>query len=617
MVIPRSGRRLSLAVISLTLVGVASFSPSPALAERPAAARLLPKETALYVRIADTRDLAARFRETGLGRIGGEAEVEPIVKQLYGSTVQEFSEIEERLGVPLDKLLAMPRGEIALAVVPVKNAPPARVLLLDVGEETESVAALLERIDGELLRRGATPSSENVGETRLNVFELPAGRMRQFVYFQRQGTLAVSTDLAVARRIVSAWNGGGGEVLADNESFAAVMSRTRASQDEPAQIAWYVDPIGLMRASRRNSVFLTTTLALLPVLGLDGVQGLGGGISLATADYDLLVHVHLLLDQPRTGVLEALALGQGDTTPEPWVPADATSYATLHWDVEKTLGGVRTVYDSINGEQAFDRFIKLRFSFPLGVEADKEIFPALAGRFSRVTWYERPPRINSESRLFAAQLKDPAAFARTLETIAEKFKDRMTADAFGGVTYYRIALGSPPGNVPEAPDGARDAPQPQPRRPRFRGPPPDPCVAIVDDYLLVSDRPSLLQHAIVTRADASQSLAQQLDYKLIAGRIERQAAGHRPGMVNFGRPELQLRALYDLAASEENRQRLAEASEADRRLRPLSDTLRGHPLPPFAVISRHLAPGGGMFTNEETGYHYTGFILRRAMDGEK
>ena len=35
------------------------------------------------------------------------------------------------------------------------------------------------------------------------------------------------------------------------------------------------------------------------------------------------------------------------------------------------------------------------------------------------------------------------------------------------------------------------------------------------------------------------------------------------------------------------------------------------PLPPFPVLAQYLAPGGGMLTSDETGIHYTGFVLKR------
>ncbi len=44
----------------------------------------------------------------------------------------------------------------------------------------------------------------------------------------------------------------------------------------------------------------------------------------------------------------------------------------------------------------------------------------------------------------------------------------------------------------------------------------------------------------------------------------------------------------------------------------LRDALEKHPLPPFAVIKKYLAPTGGVMVNEPTGFHYTGFGLRRS-----
>jgi hypothetical protein len=45
----------------------------------------------------------------------------------------------------------------------------------------------------------------------------------------------------------------------------------------------------------------------------------------------------------------------------------------------------------------------------------------------------------------------------------------------------------------------------------------------------------------------------------------------------------------------------------------LRDALDKHPLPPFEVIKKYLAPTGGVMINEPTGFHYTGFGLRRTV----
>ena len=106
-----------------------------------------------------------------------------------------------------------------------------------------------------------------------------------------------------------------------------------------------------MKRNVRGSV-AATFLALLPVLGLDGIQAAGGAVTLNTQDFDSLVHLHLLLDNVRSGVLGMLALSSGDMEPEPWVPADVAGYRTVHWDFSKSYAALVPLYNSFRGEGA-------------------------------------------------------------------------------------------------------------------------------------------------------------------------------------------------------------------------------------------------------------------------
>jgi hypothetical protein len=81
--------------------------------------------------------------------------------------------------------------------------------------------------------------------------------------------------------------------------------------------------------------------------------------------------------------------------------------------------------------------------------------------------------------------------------------------------------------------------------------------------------------------------------------------------LSFDQPEEGMRLLYDLATSENVRERLATAAEGNRALEALDRALKDNPLPPFAVIAKFLAPGGSLLTNDETGFHYTSFTLKR------
>jgi hypothetical protein len=69
--------------------------------------------------------------------------------------------------------------------------------------------------------------------------------------------------------------------------------------------------------------------------------------------------------------------------------------------------------------------------------------------------------------------------------------------------------------------------------------------------------------------------------------------------------------MYDIAAADTTRDRLASQSENNKFFRGLEKTMKDNPLPPFSVLAKYLAPGGGMVTSDETGFHWTTFTLRR------
>jgi hypothetical protein len=404
--------------------------------------------------------------------------------------------------------------------------------------------------------------------------------------------------------MLATWNGEAAETLADNQNFTAIMKRCGGSEGERPQLSFFVDPIQLVKKSVRGSA-AATGLALLPVLGLDGVQGVGGSVILATPEFDAISHLHLLLQNPRSGIPAMLALRSGDTTPESFVPADCASYVTLHWDFGATYDALTKLYNSFRGEDALARDIKKNISDQLQVDFQKELLDALDGRVTWTTWVVRPARWNSRSNLLALKLKDPQAFQGTMERALAKFERQMEKSVFGGVAYYHarnpINLARPP--QPAGEQGRQNLP------PLLRSP--EPCVAVLGDYLVLTDSSECLHHAILAQSDSSQSLANQLDYKLITAKIRRQPGGDSPGLITFDRPEEGMRLMYEMATSDDVRQRLSARAENNQFFRALQNALKEHPLPAFSVIAQYLAPGGGLLTNDETGFHYTGFSLRR------
>jgi hypothetical protein len=601
----------------VTFVGMAGTTIA---AERPDAPHLFPGNTLAYAQVADSNELAAKFHETALGRIAQDGKIKPLVTHLYGSAAEAFAGLEEQVGVSLTELLSVPQGEIAVALVAQESGPPALVALIDVGERPDAAMKLLEKGEAALAKAGAKRSTEKFEGVEFVTHQVTQPEPRQVTHFVKDGTIVAATTVELAKDVLNNWLGKKKKksadadkdepaigVLADNEKFNAIMNRCRGTKDERPQITFFVDPIETAKALARGNTAAQVGLAVLPALGLDGLQGIGGSMILATEDFDMLFHAHLLLDEPRAGVIDMLALKPGDLTPERWVPGDAARYMTLNWDVDKTYSSGAKLYDSFFGEEAFSKVVQARLSEPLGVDFEKEVLPAIDGRVTYVSWIERPASVRSASPIVGVKLKDAKAFVPVLEKFCDKYKERFVKKSYGGVAYYEFTR-------PELPAVAEDAEEDDAaaarrrRRLQRQG---TPCVAIVGDYLIVTDRPSSIEKVVVTKGDVANSLARQLDYKLIASKIRRQLGGKKAGMLLFDRPEENLRMWYEMATAEENRKSMTEQAAENQFFKALDSALTENPLPPFAVISQYLAPSGGVMTNDESGFHYMGFTLKR------
>jgi hypothetical protein len=588
------------AILALLAVLATLFGSKAVWADRATAPRVLPKSTLAFVRIADTPQLVSRFRETSLGRISQDEQVKPLVSGVYAAAEEAWTQIEDRVGLPLNQLLAIPQGEISVAFVgQTKNeegkyvGPSGVVLLIDVKDRIADANKLLDKGAQFMEENGGRRETEMVDGVELTKYSGPDGNSAYL--FVREGTIVVSTNKELAVGVHTSWSGAAdGESLADNDKFASIMSRCSGSVDDPPQVTWFVDAIDLIRALARGNTAAQTGLALFPVLGLDGIKGVGGSWTFATGDFDGIMHMHVLLESPRSGVVEMLALGSGDVTPEAWVPADASSYITLHWDVDETFGVAARLYNSLMNEGAFEAEVQRRLSERIGADFEKEILPLLDGRVTMMNWVDRdgPPRLNSQTTVVGVKVTDSEAFRPIHDKIVEKFAERLEKKSFAGTEYHMIKQGEPN----EALNNARR---------------PEPCLAIVGDYLLIADSTLALEHAIKTANTPNGSLASDVEFKLIASRIKRQIGGDKPGMLQFTKPEEGMRLLYDLAAADTTRQQVSSQADSNKFFKKLDETMKDNPLPPFSVLARYLAPGGGMVTSDETGFHYTSFTLRR------
>lgn len=568
---------------------------------RPAAPDLLPSSTVAMVRIADVPLMADRLKQTALLRMLQDPQMKPLVGQLYRNGQEAFARVQEQIGLSLEQLAAIPQGEVCLAIVWPEAQEPALVVVLDTKDQVAQARKLMALLEEGARRRGGARGGERFGQWEIEVFT-GIGPGGSLFLVERDGTFVLSTSRPHLESILAQWDGAGLEkTLAEDPRYVELMARCNVPGEAAPHLSWYLDPLTMFRRAASQSLAGATALALLPVLGLDGLLAVGGTLTFATGEFDQVQHLHVLMESPRYGVLDAIALRSGDSTPEPWVPGDCISYSTIHWDLVYTLQVVSRLYNGIMGEGALQEELRQRISNRLGVDFEKELLPLWSGRASLVQWVEPPVRINSVTTIVGLHLKDPQAMQPLLEKIVARFPQRMEKQLYGSVHYWSVQ-GVAGRRMRRSGEEGSDPPslrQPQP------------CIGIVGDCLILTDSMKAFQEVVTCQVNPDRGLSGALDFKLILSKLSRQPGGTAPAAVQFQRPEEGLRFWYDLAQSESTRQRLGRLGQRQPVWGVVDQALKDHPLPPFEVLARYLAPGGGMLLSDQTGLHYLSFTLKR------
>jgi hypothetical protein len=631
-----SFRRLPLCLVALLFVAWQTIA-----AERPSAMKLFPEESVVFIRMANAHEFGQRLSKTGTGRMLNDPQLKPFVERIYGDLGTLYTEeAEEKMGISWDDLQNLPKGEVAFGVVARPEDRPALLLLIDQGDEPSVAEKLVDRAFELAGERGAEFTTENIGDVEVTVVRDPERERRQLGIFQRENVIVAATDPDVLRQVLWAWDGADptnikkfsrdakpsarnddesttddaenestddeaegetefipGRTLAENDRFVSILKSCRREQDPPPQLIFFVDPIELVRGVGRNNGGVQFAMGLLPALGADGLLAVGGATTYATDEYNDMSQFHILLENPRAGVLQLPAFEPGDTSPQPFVPLAVETYMGTHWNLRTTYDRLVALIDKYRYEGATEKFVKEKISEKVGVDVPTEILDNLTGRFTWMIGYEKPVKLRGQQHTIAAELKDVEAMGETVKKIMDKYPDVFEERTFGKVTYHAIL----PPRLREMDEDERPA---------------EPFFAIMDGYLFVGGSCKLFEQCIAARDGTVDRLVDSDDYARATDVLGRETAGQSPVVFSISRYEETVRQWYDLLTSEKTRELIDENKENNKFLSALADALDEHQLPPFEVLAPYLAPGGAIVYDTDNGYHAIGFTLRNEVAEE-
>jgi hypothetical protein len=644
-IVPCLSRFCRSLVAAITLGTMLLVTSAAAVAERPSSMKLFPEETLVFIRMANAKEFADGLRDSSTGRMLADPQVKPFVEQLLGDAAKLYTEqAEQFLGIPWDELQKLPQGEVAFAIVAREDRIPAFLLLVDQGEEGSVASSLVDRALKFAGEQGGELSTEEIGDVEVTVVRDADDENRVFGLFERDKTIVVATDPNVLRGVLYHWDAADesaeategaetveetdnnqaddeetadddaadddneeeddseeeevfvpGRTLAENSRFASILQQCRRPQDPPPHLVYFADPIELVRNFGRDQGGLQVVMGLLPSLGVDGLIGVGGSFTGSTDEYDDLSHFHVLLENPRSGVMQLPAFEEGDTAPQPFVPRETETYMSWNWNMRVFYDRLAALVDQFRYEGSVDKLVEERLSEPLGINFQTDVIDNLAGRYTWMIGYDRPAKFRGQQHGFAIAVKDEAAAAETLKTIMAKVEaqnpNMFEERSFGKITYHSIVI-----------EGLQEMEEDER--------PVDPFVGIMDGYLFIGGSRNQFERCIAARDGLVDRMVDSEDYARVAAVLGRETAGTTPVMLSISRFEETVRQWYELLTSERTRELIDENKEDNPALAALSDALEQHQLPPFDVLAPYLAPGGAIFYDTDNGYHAIGFTLR-------
>ncbi len=403
---PRPALRVALVLLGLLAPSVLIAADAP---DRPTAMALFPGETVLFVRTADARFMIERVQQTAMWQMARDPALSSFVESLQGSAQEAFAEnAQEQLGVELDDLKRLPQGEAAFGLVERTGEDPAVVFLVDFGDQVETANKLLEQAKEKTTEDGGVVGEEQLRADTAVTLRNKNDQNNVFGVVQREGVFVAATDPALLASVLDRWDGVAPEAPAEpepeaaatdtapaaqplfvtalekNHAFAASLQECLQGREEPPQLIAFLDPIGLVRATSGRRTGVKIALATLPALGVDAVEGAAGAVWLATDSWETLARAHLLIDNPRAGVMRIVRLGSGDRTPPECVPASVSNYQTLYVDPQQVFDDIEAVVDRFRYEGSFRELVDKNVSQNIGVDLPEEILPVLDGRLTRV-----------------------------------------------------------------------------------------------------------------------------------------------------------------------------------------------------------------------------------------
>ncbi len=585
-----------------------AFASRPAwTAEKAPNDRLLPPNTYLYVTVPNVGDLKTRFGASHLGQLLQDPKLQDFMGDLHKKFAQFGDEFEKNVGLKLHDVLAIPDGEVSLAVLlPTDAKKLAVAVMLDFGKSSGStVNALLEKAAAGLEKEGFKKTTRDAEGSQMVIYTKKTKEKEkdkeksdekkedsdepdfgsQFVEVLKGDTLILTTSPAAAQDILKRWGGKHSDTLADVPAYKSIVESSHKGHTPPVLLG-YLNPIALVqsfvKSNESAAESLGMAMAFLPVLGLDNLKAIGGSVQMGTDEFDSEWRLQICLDKEASGVLKVFTFPATKQTPPKWVTDDASSYIGINWDVTKAYAAVEGLADQIMGPGATaQKLDEWAADDNLKIHLKKDVIDNLDGVIHITSDNPDPSKPQTARILVAFGIKNAKKMKGVLDKLSKLPNFQAEARDFKGEIIYNLAV---PGLA------------------QFGNSNQTMGVAIVNDYLMFATDVSRIEQVIVGDKDR-KSLADSEKYRSLAKHFPAQTS-----IIWYQEPDKQLKPLYEMLRSGKAQEMLAAT--------PLNKIFEGidfKKLPEFDAIRKYLPPAASYAIPEGNGAVFVSISLKGAI----
>lgn len=625
---------LGLWLLSFTLVLPVAGQEEDELPTRPACNRILPEETVLYFRIRSIPELVELAQQNGLEQMAEDERFSALWGDLYKEVQAEYdAQVKGELDdLELEQFQDLFAGEMCFALVAKRRQPMEGVMILDVKPESETADRLFGVAERRLEEDGRPVETDTEDEVEIKIIR--TNEDRDIHYFRQDNTLYFSTSRDLCAEMIANLKGkplDKTRPFFENRKYRTIMGQCRVDKDHPPMATFFIDPIELFKASTRGEAFAAGVVGFFPILGIDGLLGIGGAVLPGDKDFVSISHVHLLMSSPREGLLKAISFRSGDFDVPLSIPEDAGAFMATSFDLPRLYSGIETIYNAFNGEGSFGEIVE-RGSEEIGVDIKTDLVDQLTGTVMMVNRSDpESTAFNGGSNGYFIEVNDPGKFQKTLEILMDRIQQEAGGDSGESEEFFskvnkdgqeywiadvaRRRVERSRESRRQRLDQIEDEDQRRRRERRLdfeanftRAP--EPAFGFLENQFVITDSVELMDHLVAVLQGKAPSLNESEHYSELREKAEFLLGGKQPAGILYNRPINQLSSVWNAITNKEAIDMMKEGVQDQPFLSRLVDAYSRNQLPPLEELSEYFRTSGAVMTDDATGLHFLIFEMK-------